>query len=413
MEGESMRNVLVLAVVALGALGLVSNAMAKELVVDKDKVQCPKAAYTSIQTAVTAASPGDKIKVCPDSYLESVNVPKSVEIVADPKTKLDSEASCLATTPAVPDPTKDAIVDGAAFSFNLGANDIKLNGFVIQGSSLGVQTSSSFSGYEISNNLIQNNSTAGVNFLSSGVKTSRVTSNCLRSNPEGVESEVGPLLANAQVDHNASTLNGVGIDASGVGSRQNISFDHNDSVGDGVGFLISNSTNSSISHNSTTGAGNGINVGGSNSGLVVDHNDVTTGAGSGITVSNSNSVPVFTGPNIGLDFDHNTVTDHARGIRILADTTFLNSTIEHNDTFANVLFGILLETGSGNTIQHNDADDNGQTGIYNMGGIGNTFLDNSMFGNGVVDARDDNRGSNTWSGNKCDTDSPPGTICGV
>jgi parallel beta-helix repeat protein len=410
-----MKKVLLLAVVALGALGFgVTNAMAKDLVVDKDKVQCPKAGFTSIQAAVTAASAGDKIKVCPDTYLESVNVPKSVDIVADPKTKLDDQASCLASPAPVADPTQDAIVDGVAFSFSLGANDIKLNGFVIQNSSVGVQTSSSFSGYEISDNLIRNNSTAGVNFLSGGAKKSKVSSNCLRSNNEGVESEVGTLLANAQVEHNVSTLNNVGVDASGVGSRQNISFDHNDSVADGVGFLISNSTNSSITHNSATGASNGINVGGSNSGLVVDHNDVTTGAGSGITVSNSNSVPVFTGPNIGLDFDHNTVTDHARGIRILADTTFLNSTIEHNNTFANVLFGILLETGSGNTIQHNDADDNGQIGIYNLAAsIGNTFLDNSMFGNGLVDARDDNRASNTWSGNKCDTDSPPGTICGV
>jgi len=410
-----MKKVLLLAVVALGALGFgVTNALAKDLVVDKDKVQCPKAGFTSIQAAVTAASPGDKIKVCPDTYLESVNVPKSVDIVADQKTKLDDEASCLATPPAAPDPTKDAIVDGVAFSFNLAANDIKLNGLVIQGSSLGVQTSSSFSGYDISDNLIRNNTTAGVNFLSSGAKTSRVSSNCLRANTENVESEVGPLLANAQVDHNTSTLApNVGIDASGAGARQNISFDHNTSVNDGISFLISNSMDSSITHNSSTGAANGVNAGGSNTNLVISHNDVTTGAGSGITVSNSNSVPVFTGPNIGLDIDHNNVTDHARGIRILADSTFLNSAIEHNDTFVNVLFGILLETGNGNTIQHNDADNNGQTGIYNMGGIGNTFLENSMFGNPVFDARDDNRGSNTWSGNKCDTDSPPGTICGV
>jgi parallel beta-helix repeat protein len=277
-----------------------------------------------------------------------------------------------------------------------------------------VQTSSSFSGYDISDNLIQNNSTAGVNFLSGGAKTSRVSSNCIRSNTEGVESEVGPLLANAQVDHNISTTNpNVGIDASGAGARQNVSFDHNESVSDGISFLISNSMDSSITQNSSTGASNGVNAGGSNTNLVISHNDVTTGAGSGITVSNSNSSPVFTGPNIGLDLDHNSVTDHARGIRILADSTFLNSTIEHNDTFVNVLYGILLEAGNGNTIQHNDADTNGQIGIYNMGGIGNTFLDNSMFGNGVVDARDDLRGSNTWSGNKCDTDLPPGTICGV
>jgi hypothetical protein len=34
-------------------------------------------------------------------------------------------------------------------------------------------------------------------------------------------------------------------------------------------------------------------------------------------------------------------------------------------------------------------------------------------GNGVLDARDENRAANTWSGNSCLTDFPAATICGV
>jgi hypothetical protein len=34
-----------------------------------------------------------------------------------------------------------------------------------------------------------------------------------------------------------------------------------------------------------------------------------------------------------------------------------------------------------------------------------------MFQNAEHDAHDDNRGANTWTGNHCRTDSPPGTIC--
>jgi hypothetical protein len=415
-----MRKALLVLAFALGALGFgVSNALAKDLVVDKDKVQCPKAGYISIQAAVNAASPGDKIKVCPDTYNESVNVTKTLNIVADPGTKLADEDSCLATPPAAPDPTKDAIVDGVAYSFNLGANDIKLDGFVIQGSSFGVQTSSSFSGYTITDNLVKNNGVAGINFLSSGADASSVSKNCLRSNPEGLESEIGSLLANARVTDNVATLNpNVGIDASGVGARQNVTFEHNKSIADGIGFLISNSTNSAIVHNYSQGDINGINMGGSNSGLEVSHNTVLAGgpgSGSGITVANNNSSPIFTGPNIGLEIADNLVTNRAtRGIRILLNSTFLNSFIEHNDTVMNGTEGILLETGSGNTISHNDSDNNGTNGIYNQSpSTGNFFLDNNMFGNVLIDARDDNRPSNTWSGNKCDTDSPPGTICGV
>jgi hypothetical protein len=182
-----MRRFLIVLVVLFGALAVgVSQALAKQLVVDKDKVQCPTAEYTSIQAAVTAASPGDKIKVCPDLYTESVTVTKTIDIGADPKTSLADEASCFAATPAAPDPTKDAIVQGAP-SFDLQANDIKLEGFVVQNSpNFGVNTSSSFSGYRIADNLAQNNELAGVNFLSSGARESRATHNCFRSNLEGL-----------------------------------------------------------------------------------------------------------------------------------------------------------------------------------------------------------------------------------
>ena len=410
-----MRKVFVLALVALGALAIgVSNALAKDFVVDKDKVQCPKAAYTSIQAAVTAASPGDRITVCPDTYLESVNVTKTLDIVAQQRTKLAAETSCLATPPAAPDPTKDAIVDGGAFSFNLGANNITLDGFVIQGADFGVQTSSSFSGYDISNNLVQNNVTGGINLLSSGANASRASMNCLLSDNEGVESEIGPLLANARVDHNAGSGNNTFIDASGIGARDNVTFDHNKSIDNGVGFLISNSTNSSIDHNYSQGDGNGVNAGGSNTGLVISQNTVVAGPASGITVSATNSVPPFTGANTGLELDHNVVNGHLRGIRILDDAALTNSRIEYNDTSANDLFGILIEAGNtGNTIAHNVADDNGDTGIYSAGATGNFYLFNSMFGNTTFDASDDDRPANTWSGNHCATDSPPGTICGV
>jgi parallel beta-helix repeat protein len=247
--------------------------------------------------------------------------------------------------------------------------------------------------------------------------------NCLRgpgaggtTAVEGLESEGGPLsnLTNARVDHNVGTGSDVYIDASGAGARDNVTFDHNKSINNGVGFLISNSTNSAILNNYSEGDGNGANAGGSNTGLVIGHNTVINGPASGITVSATNSFPSFTGPNTGLELDHNVVTGHLRGIRILDDAGLVNSEIDHNDTSANDLFGILLEpNNTGNTIDHNTADENGDTGIYSSGATGNSFLFNSMFGNAVFDARDDARGSNTWSGNHCNTDSPPGTICGV
>jgi parallel beta-helix repeat protein len=47
------------------------------LVVDDDKAQCKKADFTTIQAAVTAASTGATILVCPGTYRESVTIAKN------------------------------------------------------------------------------------------------------------------------------------------------------------------------------------------------------------------------------------------------------------------------------------------------------------------------------------------------
>ena len=53
------------------------------LVVDDDKVQCPTAGYSTIQSAVDAASPGSTIHVCPGTYAEQVTITKPVQIYGD------------------------------------------------------------------------------------------------------------------------------------------------------------------------------------------------------------------------------------------------------------------------------------------------------------------------------------------
>lgn len=51
---------------------------------DQASAECPNAEYTSIQTAVTAADPGDTVRVCTGTYTESVEVSSAnVTIVAD------------------------------------------------------------------------------------------------------------------------------------------------------------------------------------------------------------------------------------------------------------------------------------------------------------------------------------------
>jgi pectin methylesterase-like acyl-CoA thioesterase len=65
-----------LCLLAFGA----KEAGAATLTVDDDHVQCPAAAFTSIQAAVNAANPNDKINVCPGTYNEQVSINKSLSI---------------------------------------------------------------------------------------------------------------------------------------------------------------------------------------------------------------------------------------------------------------------------------------------------------------------------------------------
>jgi len=397
-----------------------SRSQAKQLLVDKDKAQCPKAAFTSIQAAVTAASPGDTIKVCPDQYNESVSVTKPSLTLVGPTTV--NPGQCSTVTAA--DPTRDAIVTGAgSYSFSLLNNNITISGFVAQGSVDGIDTSAAFSGYRITNNIAQNDVNWGMNLNSGGANQSRVDHNCMRLNgpgtnflADGLASE-GGNLTNALIDHNATYRNpGAGIDLSGAGARAYVTISNNSSVEDGHAINVDNSIGSSIDHNAAQNSvGSGIFIGGSNNGLGITNNTVTGGGSQGIRFDQANFIPVFPGANVGLNVSGNVVTGVA-GSGIFADANAPNLTyslVSNNSLSGNGFSGIQLGTmDDNNRVTNNGADKNGANGIYAAGAVGNTFANNHMSLNVQFDARDDNRPANTWTANQCITDSPPGTICG-
>jgi hypothetical protein len=413
---------LVLVLIVLAALGIaVPQALAKTVTVDKDKVQCPRANFTSIQAAVNAAIPGDTVKVCPDLYTESVTVNKPALTVEGASTA----DGCTVLTAA--DPTKDSIVTGGvSFAFNLVNNNILLSGFVVQNSNIAIQTSPSFSGYRITDSIAQNNSTAGVNFNSSGGSQSRVDHNCFRSNLSGLESEVGDLR-NALVDHNSTYRNTfAGLDFTGAGARAYVTVTSNSSLEDGAaGVTMDNSTGTSVDHNNARGtprvAANygAISIGGGNNGLAVSNNVVDgSGVGNGINFNQNNFVPIFPAPSVGTNVIGNTINrSGGSGIVAIGTATMGSvnlSLFSGNTVSLSGIDGIRIQlSNTNNRIENNQTDKNGRDGIHAEGATNNTFANNSAFLNIEFDARDDNRPANTWTGNHCDTDSPPGTICGV
>src|SRR4051812_30293092 len=98
------------------------SAMAKELRVDDDGVQCKNADSTTINGAIALASSGDKIKVCPGTYVEQVLVPPGKDNLT-----LESEKPLQAVIQAPPVMTSPKAI------VRLQAQNTKLQKFTIQG----------------------------------------------------------------------------------------------------------------------------------------------------------------------------------------------------------------------------------------------------------------------------------------
>ena len=424
------------------------------LVVDGDGVQCANADFTSIQAAVDAAQPGDLIRVCPDLYSESVVVDKPLTLKADPDAveAIDCFQPTLGELPTDQQAIVDPAGDGFSIAFKLEADDVELAGFVVEGASVGIDASDSFSGYRLHHNLIRLNTLFAVDFGSEGTRESRVDHNCLRDAlPYGLVSELdddslwkdtdGPErdewnardLRNARIDHNSTFRNLIGLEAAGPGVRDLVTFDHNISREEGIGIGIQNATRSAIVENEGTASRFWlIGVGGGNDGVEIRSNTARRGeSGAGITGVNINrlgAIDVFPASRNVVVTQNDLRSDPflAPGNGIIAFAgSLVDSTISENIVDGFFANGIILITGNtGNMVRGNHSDNNGRNGIVALlGATGNTFEQNSMHGNnqrgvGTFDANDLNplvNGMlpNVWIGNDCLTDFPAGMICGV
>ena len=104
----------------LGPLSSNSDGM---LIVDNDGLDCPNWEYLTIQSAVDAAMPGDKIKVCRGVYIEQVTIPAGKDGVT-----LFSVPDLQAVIKAPP-----VLTDPKAIVRVNGAQDVTIRHFTITG----------------------------------------------------------------------------------------------------------------------------------------------------------------------------------------------------------------------------------------------------------------------------------------
>jgi parallel beta-helix repeat protein len=341
-----------------------------------------------------------------------------------------------------------------------------LQGFVVQGASVGIDASDSFSGYRIHHNLIQNNTLFGVDFGSAGASTSRVDHNCIRCNRWGLVSELDddtnyPLppvgtdpepyareLFNARIDHNDTTGNTVGLEVAGPGRQGDITIAHNRSQRDGAGLgvgrlaggaIVDNEIRDTTELRSAFGA---IMIDPGTEDLVVAHNRAIGGTTWGISFTGG--LQPAAAASRRLLIAHNEIRGMLAGMVLLAPYSLVDSEFVGNTVAGNRGSGITLNSGARNTVTRNTATGNASSGIFlgatttgyevhdnvsdgngrngigvGAGATGHRIAHNSMHGNGAqnpllfFDANDANFARNLWIDNDCDTDFPHGAICGV
>ena len=291
------------------------------LVVDNDGADCPHADFSSIQAAVLAAQPGDKILVCRGVYMETVLVETSDLRIEAQGAADDVVLRATATQP---------------YGFHLrNTTGVLLQGFTVEG-------------YADANIILEGGS-----------------GNTLRKNVA-----TAGLFDGIEVKNSSGNL-----------IEHNSSFENAGPASDGI-FVWSGASENVFRHNETFNNGqHGINLAGSGTGNVVfgnqsHHNRIrgiqSAQQSNGTLIENNHVfanglVPVPSVPGVGV------------GISALnsADVTIRNNRSENNGTN-----GIGLNTTSRSVVSNNRTESNGVIGIAVNGSSDNLVENNEVFRNG-------------------------------
>jgi nitrous oxidase accessory protein NosD len=290
-------------------VGAQPAAAATTWIVDDDGIQCPFPHFNSINAAIGAAGPGDTIDVCPGTYNEMVNVNE------DDLTLLGAQANVDARTrPFLPDPLTQSIIQHPCGPVQFTADNLELNGFTIQGSTLsdpcflsGIwsnpDSSGTDGGFEILNNIVQDN-ISGIELNSKCTATATLVQfNLIQNNSvpgpgsgNGIQTNTAGLC-NATIDRNKFS----GHTSSSflvVVPSSNLNVTNNELVaGSSERILLATVSTGTISGNvsmGSTGVNGTIRLFGGDSNITINSNTLFNGVRA-IRVSDLGA-----GPNTGV-----------------------------------------------------------------------------------------------------------------
>jgi parallel beta-helix repeat protein len=321
------------------------------LLVDDDRVQCPTAQYTTIQSAVNNARPGDVIHVCPGTYAEQVVISKRLHIEAD---------NGAIVMPDGMSPNAIDVSSGDPLAVVIlvqNTQDVNIEGLIVDGTSNGLTGCSP----DLIGILYQNASGHIEHNAIRHLKLSTALLGCQSGEAITAQSGSG---GNATVE----------ISDNSVGDYQK-----NGITGNESGTQITIRENVVTGAGPTTGAAqNGIQVGFGAQGEV-KNNSVANNVWSpcvSVDQCDFNATGILIFQSNGVDVEDNSVGTNQVGIAVEGQNTQINSNIVFNSP---VLSGILL-IGDDNEVKDNQITHSDQDGIFVQGN------GNQISGNEVTEA---------------------------
>jgi parallel beta-helix repeat protein len=320
------------------------------ILVDDDKVQCPTAAYTSIQAAVNAAKSGDVIRVCAGTYHEQVVIGKSLSLEADNGVIVipsDVVANAAGLSSAEPIATIVLVKN---------AENVSLQGFIVDGSANGLTAC----GPTLIGILYQDASGSIAHNAVRNVRLANDLTGCQSGLAIDVESSSSGQSSVTIADNSVDGYQKNGITADEPGTEVFVT----DNAVTGLG--------------PTTGAAqNGIQIGFGAQGRVTNNvvadNIYSPCESAANCPSNATGILIY--QSDGVRVERNTVGSNQVGIFVAAN----NGNIAGNTVFHSVALDGIALVGNGNSVSSNDISTSDDAAVYIQGNQ-NTVFDNEFTG---------------------------------
>lgn len=370
---------------------------------------CPSPSYSTVQSAIDAASAGATIYVCAGTYAESLTIGKAITLLG---AQYDVDARTR-------DGTYETVLNGSGgITYTNGATSGSLNGFTVtgyQGSTAAIVATGTGAGWsfvddvvDVSNGGIELNTAGAVNPAASDVRGDLFEQAQPSAAPSGTAGQA--VIVGGGSGNDLRVTDDAFQNLSGPGAAINTPGTANCGASlDSVNF----SENLIVNHDTMTESGGSFTDPLNGPGFVDEPfidlqctNDAEVGFDT-VTVADSGDAHArtaieLTGGNYSASVEGNALdgggTPSATGIAVNGTAFPAESNVQVGDNFVSgFATGIGIGAGSGFVVSHNFVKASASDGILVSASSGGSLTGNAVSGSGSEDCADQSTGTATAS----------------